>query len=97
MSLTPSEIKHVAALSKLGLSAEELKRYGKQLSAVLDYINQLTEVDTSQVEAITRLGDNLNVWAEDEPATWDEDGRRIALDQTMAIKDGQVRVPRVLE
>ncbi|MEI7620090.1 MAG: Asp-tRNA(Asn)/Glu-tRNA(Gln) amidotransferase subunit GatC [Candidatus Falkowbacteria bacterium] len=97
MSLDISEIKHVAALSKLGLSDEELKHYGEQLSAVLSYIDQLTEVDTSQVEAVTRLGNNSNVWGADEPVVWDEDGRQIALDQAMGMKDGQIKVPRVLE
>jgi len=97
MSLNISEIKHVAALSKLGLSAAELKRYGEQLGAILSYIDQLVEVDTSQVETATRLGDNFNVWAGDEAAPWDDDGCQIALEQTLEMKDGQVKVPRVLE
>ncbi|PJA09104.1 Asp-tRNA(Asn)/Glu-tRNA(Gln) amidotransferase GatCAB subunit C [Candidatus Falkowbacteria bacterium CG_4_10_14_0_2_um_filter_41_15] len=97
MSLDMAEIKHVAALSKLGLSAAELKRYGEQLGAILSYIDQLAEVDTSQVETATRLGENFNVWADDKATPWDDDGRQIALEQTLEMKDGQVKVPRVLE
>jgi len=97
MSLDINEIKHIAALSKLGLSEKELKHYGEQLSAVLSYIDQLTEVDTQKVETSTRLGESYNVWAQDKPVVWEEDGREIALDQALGIKDGQVKVPRVLE
>jgi len=97
MSLDITEIKHVAALSKLGLSATELKRYGEQLGAILSYIDQLAEVDTSQVETSTRLGDNFNVWAEDRAIVWDDDGRQIALEQAWETKDRQIKVPRVLE
>ncbi|MFA4942848.1 MAG: Asp-tRNA(Asn)/Glu-tRNA(Gln) amidotransferase subunit GatC [Patescibacteria group bacterium] len=97
MSLKLSEIEHVAALSKLGLSALELKKYGQQLTAILSYIDKLAEVDTSQVETVTRLGDDFNIWAKDEAIIWDSDGGQIALSQAMAIKDGQIKVPRVLE
>ncbi len=97
MSLDIAEIKHVAALSKLGLSASELKHYGKQLSAVLSYIDQLAAVDTSGVGSKTRLGKNSNIWRADKAVAWEADGRRIALEQAMGMKDGQIKVPRVLE
>lgn len=97
MSLEISEIKHVAALSKLGLSEKELEHYGQQLSAVLSYIDQLSEVDTSEVEATNRLGENFNVWGADEAVVCDEEARRIALEQAAGIKNGQIKVPRVLE
>jgi len=97
MSLDIAESKHVAALSKLGLSASELKHYGKQLSAVLSYIDQLTTVDTSGVDAKNRLGKNYNVWRADEAVAWEDDGRQIALEQAMEMKDEQIKVPRVLE
>jgi aspartyl-tRNA(Asn)/glutamyl-tRNA(Gln) amidotransferase subunit C len=49
MHLTPDEVRHVAELAKLRLSEEEVALYGRQLSAILDYADQLSQVDTSHV------------------------------------------------
>jgi aspartyl-tRNA(Asn)/glutamyl-tRNA(Gln) amidotransferase subunit C len=97
MSLKISEIKQIAALAKLGLSEPELKHYGQQLSAVLSYIDQLATVDTSKIATATRLGENFNVWDQDKAVSWDDTGRQIALEQVIGKKDGQIKVPRVLE
>jgi aspartyl/glutamyl-tRNA(Asn/Gln) amidotransferase C subunit len=97
MSLNISDIKHVAALSKLGLSAKELKNYGSQLGAILDYVGQLSEVDTDKVETALRLGADNNVWGADKAREWDQDEVKIALSQVLAEQEGQIKVPRVLE
>ncbi len=49
MSLSSEEIDHIAALARLSLTADEKTRYRKQLSAVLDYIAKLGEVDTTPI------------------------------------------------
>ena len=50
MSLSLDEVEHIAALARLRLTAEEKERYRQQLSAVLDYIAKLSEVDTAHIE-----------------------------------------------
>jgi aspartyl-tRNA(Asn)/glutamyl-tRNA(Gln) amidotransferase subunit C len=50
MSLTLAEVDHIAALARLRLSEAEKARYAQQLSAILDYMNRLREVDTSAIE-----------------------------------------------
>ena len=50
MALTSEQVRHVAALARLSLSAEEEQRYGQQLSAILDAVEQLKAVDTAHVE-----------------------------------------------
>ncbi|MGL4651469.1 MAG: Asp-tRNA(Asn)/Glu-tRNA(Gln) amidotransferase subunit GatC [Caldilineaceae bacterium] len=49
MHLTPDEVRHVAELAKLSLSDDEVALFGRQLSAILDYADQLSQVDTSHV------------------------------------------------
>jgi aspartyl-tRNA(Asn)/glutamyl-tRNA(Gln) amidotransferase subunit C len=49
MSLTIQEVEHIAELARLELSEEEINRYRQQLSAVLDYIARLQELDTSTI------------------------------------------------
>ena len=50
MSLTQAEVEHIAALARLRLTEAEKTRFGRQLSAILDYMNRLRQVDTSAIE-----------------------------------------------
>lgn len=49
MSLTLSEVEHIAELARLKLSAEEKARYREQLSAILDYAARLQALDTAGI------------------------------------------------
>ncbi len=60
-----SQIEHIAKLSRLELSDEEKKLYSQQLSSVLDYVEQLSEVDTSDVEPTANITGLKNVLRED--------------------------------
>ena len=50
MALTLEEVEHIAALARLRLSDEEKARYREQLSAILDYMAKLKQLDTSAIE-----------------------------------------------
>lgn len=60
------DVKHVARLANLPLSAEEEERYSQQLSKILDYIEQLNQVDILNVEPTFNVTSNHNVIREDE-------------------------------
>jgi aspartyl-tRNA(Asn)/glutamyl-tRNA(Gln) amidotransferase subunit C len=49
VKLTQQEVEAVAELAKLELTADEITLYTEQLSAILDYIDKLNEVDTSNI------------------------------------------------
>ena len=50
MSLTDRDIEHIAALSRLAVSEEEKKLFATQLSSILAYVSELSQVDTSGIE-----------------------------------------------
>jgi len=50
MPLTQEEVEHIASLARLRLTEEEKARYGEQLSAILDYMAKLKELDTAHIE-----------------------------------------------
>ena len=50
MSLTQAEVEHIAALARLRLTEAEKARFGQQLSAILEYMHRLRQVDTSAIE-----------------------------------------------
>jgi aspartyl-tRNA(Asn)/glutamyl-tRNA(Gln) amidotransferase subunit C len=61
------DIKYVADLARLKLSAEEESRYTEQLSDILVYINKLNELDTAGVEPTSHALVLKNIMREDEP------------------------------
>jgi aspartyl-tRNA(Asn)/glutamyl-tRNA(Gln) amidotransferase subunit C len=47
--LTEQEVRHIAKLARLGLTGQEIEKFQKELSSILDYIGKLNEVDISNV------------------------------------------------
>ena len=67
MSLTKEQVDWVAHLARLSLSAEELAAMTEQLGKIVDYVNQLQEVNTEGVEPMAHALDVSNVFRADEP------------------------------
>src|SRR4051812_3045525 len=65
MKLTPEEVRHVAALARLGLSDEEVVRIGDQLSSILEHIAVLERVDTSSILPTAQVTTLSNVTRDD--------------------------------
>ena len=66
MKLTLEQVNHVAELARLGLSEEEKARLTTELSKILDYIDQLDQLDTSNVEPTAQVGGLTDVFRGDE-------------------------------
>jgi aspartyl-tRNA(Asn)/glutamyl-tRNA(Gln) amidotransferase subunit C len=60
MSFSEADVAHVATLARLGLSEEEKQQYGGQLGAILEHISMLQRIDTSDLPATARVGDEIN-------------------------------------
>lgn len=65
MKLTADQVRKVAKLANLPLSSEEEVKYSGQLSKILDYIEQLNKVDTSDIEPTYNVSGLSNVMAKD--------------------------------
>ena len=55
MSLTIEQVQHIANLARLELTESEIARYRDQLSAILDYFQQLDGVDTENIDPTDSL------------------------------------------
>lgn len=60
------DVRKVAKLANLSLSEEEINKYTLQLVDILNYIEQLNEVDTSNIEPTFNVYGQTNVMAEDK-------------------------------
>lgn len=94
-NVTLEEVQHLATLSSLQLSDQEASSLGQDISNILDYINQLDELDTEGVEPTYQVTDLSNVWR-DDVATESEVSRQQLLELSTEQRDNQVKVPKVL-
>ena len=61
------DIQHIAKLARLTLSDEEQKKLGPQLAKIVEYIDQMSQLDTTDVEPTSHVLPIQNVFREDEP------------------------------
>lgn len=66
MSLTPDEVRYVAALARLALDDDEVQRLAPQLSQILGYAEQVREVAAEDVPATSHPYPLVNVTRVDE-------------------------------
>ena len=68
MSLTADDVRKVAHLARLELSDAEVETMTRQLAAIVDYVDQLREVNTEGVEPLAHALAVHNVFRADEAA-----------------------------
>jgi len=92
--LTRDEVAHLAHLSRLAVSEEELDLFAGQLDAVLDAVAQVGKADVADVPPTTHAVPMTNVFREDvaRPSL----PRDVVLAGAPAAEDGRIRVPRIL-
>ena len=98
MPITQADIEKVANLAHLELAEEELKTFGPQIAEIVSYIEQLNEVDTSDVEPA--IGGLTPEGARTDSSRADEIqgslGQKTALAEAPDPAAGHFRVPKVL-
>ncbi len=57
MSLDTKDVKKVALLARIRMDEKELENYAPQLSKIIDFVEQLAEVDTDNVEPLANVVD----------------------------------------
>ncbi|MBI4032288.1 Asp-tRNA(Asn)/Glu-tRNA(Gln) amidotransferase subunit GatC [Candidatus Berkelbacteria bacterium] len=86
----------LAQLARLALTDEEVERYQRELGAILGYVEQLQEVDVTNIEPTSQVTGLMNVLRDDvaQPLTIDQ-----AQLTKMApeFRDGYVVVPAVFD
>ena len=98
MKLTEKEVRYVADLANLSFSDEEVRKFAQELDGILEHMDKLNELDTSNVEPMAQV-----LYAADETATLRPDVERPPLGNELALANapqkgaGYFKVPRVIE
>jgi aspartyl-tRNA(Asn)/glutamyl-tRNA(Gln) amidotransferase subunit C len=65
--ISRDEVLHVARLARLELSEDDVAKFQKQLSDILEAISKVSELDLSDVPPTAHPLEIENAWAEDVP------------------------------
>jgi aspartyl-tRNA(Asn)/glutamyl-tRNA(Gln) amidotransferase subunit C len=97
--LTPEQVRWIAHLARLSLSDAELALLTPQLGAIVEYVNQLQQVPTENVEPLAHGLPLQNVFREDElaPSLSAQKALSAAPDPREIKGDRYFAVPAVLE
>jgi aspartyl-tRNA(Asn)/glutamyl-tRNA(Gln) amidotransferase subunit C len=98
MPITEADIEKIAALAHIEITSAELKVFVPQIAEIVTYVEQLNEVDTSNIEpalgGLTSEGERSDSARDDvvEPSL----GQKVALAEAPDAASGYFRVPKVL-
>mgnify|MGYP006275109825 CR=1 FL=1 len=94
MSITRDDVRHIASLARLQFSDDEEERLTNELESILDYVDQLDEVDTAGVPPMSHgLDHAAPLRADDVSPRIDRDD---ALSRAPDADDEYIRVPTVI-
>jgi len=91
--ITVKEVEHAAKLARLELCEEEKEKYTEQFSKILDYFNQLKEVNTEDVEPMAHVFPVKNVFRDDKAEV--SSIRTEILKNAPLEEDGFFKVPKI--
>src|ERR1043165_8681626 len=99
MKVTEKDVAYVAELANLELTDQERQRMLKDLNSILEYIDRLNELDTTNVPPMAQVankpGDAEKPWREDVPAPCLPHKEAM---QNAPVTDGEFfKVPKVIE
>ncbi|MDD3149819.1 MAG: Asp-tRNA(Asn)/Glu-tRNA(Gln) amidotransferase subunit GatC [Candidatus Gastranaerophilales bacterium] len=91
--ISKEQVEHVAKLARLALTEEEKEKFAKQFDDILEYFNQLNEVNTENVKPMAHAVPSSNVMREDvvvRDCTKEE-----ILSNAPEEEDGFFKVPKI--
>ncbi|EOD00303.1 Asp-tRNA(Asn)/Glu-tRNA(Gln) amidotransferase subunit GatC [Caldisalinibacter kiritimatiensis] len=94
MAITKEDVKHVAKLSRLEFSEDEIQDFTEKFASVLEYVDKLKEVDTKGVEPTYHPHPVKNVMRED--VVKESLSREKALSNAPDKQNGYFKIPKVL-
>lgn len=94
MSITRDEVAHLAKLSRLALTADELDHFAGQLDVIISAVARVGEVAVAGIPPTTHAAELVNVFRDDvivQPLP-----AQVALAEAPSAELGRFRVPRIL-
>lgn len=94
MSLSTEEVKKIAQLSRLHYTDEEVEKIGPSFNSIMNFIDELTQLELDDVEPLTHPSFAVNNFREDKHEV--AQNLDAIFEQTLEVEEGFLRVPSVL-
>ncbi|MFH0851661.1 MAG: Asp-tRNA(Asn)/Glu-tRNA(Gln) amidotransferase subunit GatC [Candidatus Peregrinibacteria bacterium] len=96
MPLSPAQVRHIAKLARLQISDAEVEKFGRELSAILDYVAKLQKVSTKDVVPTAQITGLSNVFREDVIAPQGATTDALLATSPLPIIEQQIETPSAL-
>jgi len=93
--LTHEEVKKIALLARIQLTEEEVDKYAGQITDILDFVEMLNELDTSEVKPTAQVTGLMSISEEDEVQDFVEDKMELLKCSPLGVQARQIKVPSV--
>lgn len=94
--ISKKDVEHIARLARIELTEAEKTKFEQELSAILDFVAKLSDVDTSRVEPLTGGTELVNVMREDKGKAQSANGKAL-VEYAPRKRNGYVEVEAVFE
>ena len=95
MTLSSEEVKKIAWLARIEIRDEDVSGYANDLSGILDLVEQLATVETSEIVPLAHPMNQVQRLREDRVT--EQDQRELFQAQAPQVEDGLYLVPKVIE
>lgn len=95
MKLSQQEVEHIATLARLRLTNVEKEKYAEQLSSILDYVDKLGTVDTTNIEPTSQVTGLTNITRPD--VVEDSGIAEELIVNAPQCRDGFIVIPKIFE
>ena len=92
--ITEQEVRHIALLSRLHVTDDEVKKLQSELGSILGYVERLNQIDVTDIEPLSHVHDVCNVMRHDIVQQFD--GEKI-LKGTPDSSGTYIRTPLVID
>lgn len=93
--LSPQDVLKLARLARIQITEDELYKYSKELTAIIEYVEQLSAVDTSDLEPTAQVTGLTNVMRRDEIVDYGATPADL-LKNAPAVENNLIKVKRVI-
>lgn len=94
MAINKDEVIHIAKLSSLNLSEEEIEGYTKDMEEILNFANMINNVNTDGMQETVGSNVKSNVFRKDEVVNFEN--RELLLQNAPSQDEGMFRIPKVI-
>jgi aspartyl-tRNA(Asn)/glutamyl-tRNA(Gln) amidotransferase subunit C len=93
VSLSPAQVRHIAKLARLTLSEQEVSKFSRELTQILDYVGKLQKVDTKGVEPLQQMTGLAHVTRADRVLDQSITTEALLGQSPLPIVDQQIETP----